>query len=160
MVHGRVMINGQYYNFDSVTGALIMNDMEVKAQGYSSNTNWLILVDTNKNRVGIYQGRVGRWSEKQKWACTSGAASTPTVKGSFTVTGKGKSFGSGYTCWYYTQFYGNYLFHSVIYKQGSMSVITDGRLGINASHGCVRLSIENAKWIYNTIPYGTRVVIY
>ena len=41
-----------------------------------------------------------------------------------------------------------------------MSTITDGRLGINASHGCVRLSIENAKWIYNTIPSGTKVIVY
>ena len=96
----------------------------------------------------------------KKWVCTTGAKSTQTVKGTFTVQGKGKSFGSGYTCWYYTQFYGNYLFHSVLYKQGSMSVITDGRLGINASHGCVRLNINNAKWIYDNIPRGTKVVVY
>ena len=40
------------------------------------------------------------------------------------------------------------------------SKIIDGRLGINASHGCVRLSIENAKWIYDTIPSGTKVIVY
>ncbi|WP_334296422.1 L,D-transpeptidase [Mediterraneibacter catenae] len=69
-------------------------------------------------------------------------------------------FGSGYTCWYYTQFYGNYLFHSVLYNPGSMSSIQDGRLGINASHGCVRLSLSNAKWIYDNIPSSTKVVVY
>lgn len=41
-----------------------------------------------------------------------------------------------------------------------MSVITDGRLGINASHGCVRLNINHAKWIYDHIPRGTKVVVY
>ena len=134
--------------------------MHLRALAYASNTRYLILVDTTANRVGIYSGSVGKWNEVKKWVCTTGAKSTPTVKGTFTVQGKGKSFGSGYTCWYYTQFYGNYLFHSVLYKQGSVSVIIDGRLGINASHGCVRLNINNAKWIYDNIPRGTKVVVY
>ena len=58
------------------------------------------------------------------------------------------------------QFYGNYLFHSVLYEPGSMTDIQDGRLGINASAGCVRLSIGNAKWIYDNIPSSTKVVVY
>lgn len=36
----------------------------------------------------------------------------------------------------------------------------DGRVGIPLSHGCVRLKIENAKWIYYNIPAGTHVVVY
>lgn len=134
--------------------------MLLKANTYGSSTNWLILVDTRTNRVGVYYGSQGRWNQMKYMLCTSGKASTPTVKGTFTVKGRGKSFGSGYTCWYYTQFYGNYLFHSVLYRQGSMTQIKDGRLGINASHGCVRLELSNAKWIYDTIPSGTKVVIY
>ena len=47
----------------------------------------------------------------------------------------------------------------MLYYQNSNRVM-DGRLGINASHGCVRLAIENAKWIYDTIPRGTKVVTY
>ena len=88
-------------------------------------------------------------------------ASTPTVKGEFKIYGRGKSFGSKtYTCWYYTQFYGNYLFHSVLYNHGSMSKIQDGTLGRPVSHGCIRLDINNAKWLYDNIPNGTKVVIY
>ena len=143
MVYGTQVINGTTYRFNPTTGALMMSGMSLKAQVYTSNTNWLILVDTTSNRVGVYRGYLNNWNEVKYWPCTSGAKATPTVKGTFTVQGKGKSFGSGYTCWYYTQFYGNYLFHSVIYKQGSMSTITDGRLGINASHGCVRLKMQN-----------------
>ena len=78
-----------------------------------------------------------------------------------TIYGRGKSFGSKtYTCWYYTQFYGNYLFHSVLYNRGSMTKIQDGTLGKPVSHGCVRLDINNAKWLYDNIPNGTKVVIY
>lgn len=130
-----------------------------RANGYASKTNWIILVDTRSNRVAVMSGRQGAWKINRVIPCTSGAYSSPTVKGTFTVTGKGYSFGSGYTCYYYTQFYGNYLFHSVLYNQGTFQ-LQDGRLGINASHGCVRLALDQAKWIYDNIPYGTKVVIY
>ena len=161
MRYGWQTIGGVRYYFNKVTGALEQtNAMAKKAQSYSSSTKWLILVDTKSNHVGIYNGRKNNWIEKKYWSCTTGASATPTVKGSFTVKSKGLAFGSGYTCWYYTQFYGNYLFHSVLYNPGSKTSIQDGRLGINASHGCVRLSLSNAKWIYDNIPRGTKVVIY
>ena len=163
--NGLTKYDGKYYNVKngkkyggSVTTS--QTKMLQKAQQYSSNTRWLILVDTNANKVGVFTGARGAWSQKYYWSCTTGASSTPTVKGQFTVGMKGLSFGSGYTCWYYTQFYGNYLFHSVLYNPGSMTSIQDGRLGINASHGCVRLNLENAKWIYNNIPTSTKVVVY
>ena len=161
MRYGWQTIGGVRYYFNKTTGALEQtSSMASKAQSFSSATKWLILVDTKSNHVGIYYGKKNDWVEKKYWSCTSGAKSTPTVKGSYTVKAKGKSFGSGYTCWYYTQFYGNYLFHSVLYEPGSMTRIQDGRLGIYASHGCVRLALANAKWIYDNIPSGTKVYIY
>lgn len=51
-----------------------------------------------------------------------------TVKGEFTVGSKGYVFGHGYSYYYWTQFYGDYLFHSVKYNEGT-SDIQDGRLG-------------------------------
>ena len=64
----------------------------------------------------------------------------------------------GGRCFYYSQFYGDYLFHSVICdKDGN---VIDGRLGCAVSHGCVRLAKENATWIYDNIPSGTTVVVY
>ena len=130
-----------------------------KAQGYSSRTKWLLLVNTRTNYVGIFTGSRGRWTLSKYWRCSSGASATPTVIGQFTVGAKGYSFGSGYTCYYWTQFYGDYLFHSIKYYQGTRKVL-DGRLGMNISHGCVRLPISQAKWIYNNIPSGTKVVTY
>jgi hypothetical protein len=132
-------------------------DMAAKAQNYRSSTNYLILVDCRSNRTAVYQWDNG-WYAVKEWACTTGANNC-TVKGEFATNLKGYSFGRGFTCYYFTQFYGDYLFHSVLYYQNSNRVM-DGRLGINASHGCVRLAIENAKWIYDTIPRGTKVVTY
>ena len=151
-----------YGNNDGVLGRppALYSDMASKAQGYSSATSWLILVDTRGNRVAVYTGSRGGWNATKEWRCTTGAPSTPTVKGEFTVTGKGYSFGtSTYTCYYYTQFYGDYLFHSVLYDAGTFN-LQDGTIGANASHGCVRLELANAKWIYDNVPYGTKVVVY
>ena len=134
-------------------------DMFQWAQSYYSSTNWLMLTDTSGCRTAIYYGHHGAWKPVKEWICSPGAPATPTVTGEFTVTGKGYSFGNGFTCYYYTQFYGDYLYHSVLYYQNSFRVM-DGRLGMHLSHGCVRLDIDNAKWIYDNIPYGTKVVIW
>lgn len=129
------------------------------AQGYSSSTKYLILVDRSSCTVGIYQGSKNNWKLKYFWPCAPGKASTPTISGEYNVAGKGYYFDSGNSrCFYYTQFKGNYLFHSVLYNKNG--TLQDGRVGIQLSHGCVRLEINNAKWIYDNIPKGTHVVIY
>lgn len=130
-----------------------------RANSYASATPWLILVDTTNCNLGIYTGSQGSWRQVANWVCSTGQPWTPTVVGQFTVTGKGYSFGHGYTCYYYTQFYGDYLIHSIKYYQGTFTVM-DGRLGQHVSQGCVRLPINQAKWIYDNIPYGTKVVTY
>ena len=160
---GWTWAGGQYYwfNEDGSLGSVdcTWRDMFQWAQSYYSSTNWLMLTDTSGCRTAIYYGHHGAWRPVKEWICSSGAPATPTVTGEFTVTGKGYSFGNGFTCYYYTQFYGDYLYHSVLYYQNSFRVM-DGRLGMHLSHGCVRLDIDNAKWIYDNIPYGTKVVIW
>lgn len=147
------------------SGAMVSSTemkMLAKAQSYASNTKYLILVDRSACRVGIYTGKAENWKQSKFWSCSPGKPSTPTVSGTFTVQGKGYYFDSGRArCFYYTQFKGNYLFHSVLYAQTSRpSKIIDGRLGMQLSHGCVRLDVNNAKWIYDNVPRGTKVVIY
>ncbi len=136
---------------------LAMND---RVANIASSTNYLLAVDETNCIVGVYQGSRGAWTRLATWPCSPGAWGTPTVKGIFRIQSRGYSFGtSSYTCYYWTQFYGNYLFHSVLYYPGSSSV-KDGRLGMRLSHGCVRLAIENAQWINSNIPTGTTVVSY
>lgn len=158
---GTVTWKGQKYSVKNGAAKFSVDaNMYAKAQKMSSSTKWLILVDTKSCKVGIFKGSKGNWELQKYWSCSPGASSTPTPKGTYTVKSKGLSFGSGYTCWYYTQFYGNYLFHSVLYNPGSKTSLQDGRLGMQLSHGCVRLSLSNAKWIYDNIPRGTKVYIY
>lgn len=134
--------------------------MYTHAQMYSSGTGWLILVDRAACKVGIFNGRAGAWSLNREWSCSPGKPSTPTVSGVFHVGSKGYYFDSGSArCYWYTQFYNDYLFHSVLYSKYTGG-LQDGRLGMQLSHGCVRLEINNAKWIYDNIPSGTTVVVY
>lgn len=133
--------------------------MKNRANAYGSRTPWLIMVNTTTCRVGIYRGSKGMWQQQAYWVCSVGAPLTPTVLGEYTVGIKGYVFGRGYSCYYYTQFYGDYLFHTIKYDQGTFNV-QDGRLGEHVSEGCVRLSFENAKWIWDNIPTGTKVVTY
>ena len=130
----------------------------------SSATDYQIMVDRNNCRTIVAEKSGGVWRPIYNWSCSPGAPATPTVGGSYTITGRGYSFsgalgGTPYTCYYYTQFWGDYLFHSIPYHQGTWNV-QDGRLGQKLSHGCVRLATENAKWLYDNIPYGTYVYIY
>lgn len=137
-----------------------LESMMSLANVYSSSTPYIILVNCNTHKVGIFQGWSGNWNPVNYWDCTTGAPSSPTVKGTFRVGSKGYYFDSGSSrCYWYTQFYGNYLFHSVLYSKYNGSLV-DGRLGMSLSHGCVRLDINNAKWIYDNIPVGTTVVVY
>lgn len=64
---------------------------------------------------------------------------------------------------YSTQFFGNYLFHSICYTAPDPSTMLAqeyNMLGGVASLGCVRLQTADAKWIYDNCAPGTRVTIY
>ena len=134
-------------------------EMSIRANMYSSSTGYLALVNRSTHKVAIFQGSKGSWNCVKYWDCADGKASTPTVTGVFRVGSRGYYFDSGSArCYWWTQFYGNYLFHSVLYTHSGQ--LMDGRVGIALSHGCVRLKIENAKWIYDNIPSRTTVVVY
>lgn len=54
---------------------------------------------------------------------------------------------------YNTQIIGDYLFHSVPYltrgDKGSLQPGEFDKLGTSCSHGCIRLQLKDAKWIYD-----------
>lgn len=62
---------------------------------------------------------------------------------------------------YWTRITGVYLFHSVPtgYDAGDYIESEAVKLGQPASHGCVRLTVADAKWIHEQLPKGTPVTI-
>ena len=90
-----------------------------------------------------------------------------TPKGTFTNTTPVVRWGyfPKFDCWaqYLYRINGSILFHSVLYDSADESTLRWGsvyKLGSKASHGCVRLSVEDAKWIYNHCPAGTTITVY
>ncbi|MCL3790391.1 MULTISPECIES: L,D-transpeptidase, partial [unclassified Actinomyces] len=164
MATGWRSIGGRWSYFDAWDGFWVTNRAGFDADwAYArtlySPTNYLIVVDTSAPHCMSFYWRDGAWQPHHDWPCSVGAGSTPTVRGTFSIGSRGRSFGSGYTAYWWTQFHHDYLFHSILYHQGTYTV-QDGTLGGHVSHGCVRMRFQDAKWIHDNVPSGTRVVIY
>ncbi|GEL14958.1 L,D-transpeptidase [Pediococcus cellicola] len=100
------------------------------------------------------------------YASTGENNSTPTgtyhiqaERGEFFYNAQSKEGAKYYVSW---KDHGIYLFHSVpTDQQGKFLVNEAEKLGKKAnSHGCVRLSVPDAKWLYTHIKEGTKVVIH
>jgi len=157
---------GEYYevrNGRLVGGTLTLAKMHGVANNQDSPTNYIVIVDRAAHRVGVFKGSKYNWADTKYYKCCVGKPSTPTISGTYYIKSRGKYFDTGTKgrCWYFTQINGNYLFHSVIYdRQNSPKRIIDNSMDAAVSHGCVRLDLENAKWIYDNIPKNTKVIIY
>lgn len=132
----------------------------VNENNIESPTNYLIVTDLQNKYTYIFNKDNGTWKQLYKWICTVGKPSTPTITGTFYISGRKPSFGTyEYSVKYATRIKDGYYYHSIIYDSTG-SYIIDPRLGEAISHGCIRLEIDNAKWIYENIPDATTVIIY
>ena len=144
--------------------------MDRKAQGYDSNTRYLILVNKSKYSVNFYKGSKGHWNIiKRDIPCTIGKKSSPSKSGSFKLSIKSvRAYGykdfSGSTAFYATRINAGNFFHSILYKLGCRNPYThspkDARLRKSISNSCIRLPLADAKYIYDNFPRYTRTVVY
>ncbi len=98
------------------------------------------------------------------FSCSTGEPGHTTRTGLYSVRRKyewrllvGDVYGQ-----YSTGFSGSYLFHSVPYASDDPSTLDMDeyrKLGQPASHGCVRLCVRDAKWIFENLEMGTQVNI-
>ena len=143
-----------------------------KAQGYSSRTRYMILVDKSRHLVNFYQGSKGHWVNiRRNMPCTVGKKSTPTRSGNFmlslkvTKNGKyGRKDFKASTAFYAFRINSGNFFHSILYKLGCTNPYTskpkDAALGKNKSNSCIRLRLEDAKFIWDNMTRYTRTVVY
>lgn len=135
----------------------------VNYKGYHSNTKYLIWISTYKQHMYIFQGEQCNWKLIKTFKCSTGKAATPTAKSSsFRIWKKSRFFPFDEYSYanYASYFWGGNAIHSWVKLYANGHNYADGSLGNPASHGCVRLSDSNIKYIYNKIPIGTGVVIY
>jgi len=139
------------------------------AQTRSNGKPYYIMVNRQTCSVTIYAlDDNGYYSIPYKaMICSVGTSSlgyTPT--GDFELPGVHWTwkYMSGVYGQYATWVWDDYLLHSIPYetsgKNDSLIVSGYNNLGSPASHGCIRLLTQDAKWIYDNCAKGTKVTIY
>ena len=143
--------------------SIIWAEDTVNHKNLSSPTPYLVWTNIDQQRTYIFQGSTNNWTLIKHFICSTGRDRTPTPTGKFALTYKVPSFGQnkGYMCKYAFGFIGTtYLYHSIIYdKTGTYLLENKGVLGKKASDGCIRFSVDYAKWFYDNMIPGTTVYI-
>jgi len=140
---------------------LVISSMGNNTTKAYAKAKYFIKVNKSTNVVTVYNS--SNKKSVKAFRC-SGGKSTPT--GTFKTSAKykwrslvGNKYGQ-----YATRIKGPYLFHSVVYNKNknkaSMVNAEYNKLGRLASHGCIRLAVANAKWIYDNCSVGTKVTIF
>lgn len=129
---------------------------------------YLIKVNRACNTITVYeQDEKGVYTKPIKaMVCSVGKSNTPTIRGTFQTQAKYRWKELKGDVWgqYATRIVGGILFHSVYYygikNPATLATKEFNKLGNAASHGCIRLTVEDSKWIYDNCSLGTTVMIY
>ena len=149
---------------DETTQRLLFSPNAIESEEYVFP--YKLVVDLSDRRTYVYRWTGDGYKERiATFKCCVGAPKTPTPQGTF--QGSGPAGGRWYyfkdfNCYaqYAWRIQGGILFHSVTYSRpNENSGGSTWSLGRAESHGCVRLTVSDAKWIYDNCPMGTTVVV-
>jgi hypothetical protein len=126
---------------------------------FSSPTGFLIWINVYSQRVFVFQGAAGNWKLINKdeldgmdgFLCGTGKASFPTPTGMNKSLHKKMKKYSRHKWW--NCFSGTNAIHNSTKKEIK-------KLGKMISNGCVRVTTNEAIWIFNNIPKKTRVIVF
>ena len=138
---------------------------EIKEIDINQIDGFYIKVNYQENVVTIYiKDEEGNFTKPYKaMVCSTGIA-TPK-SGVYKMSDRGEWGMMVGRVWaqYYSRINGQILFHSVPYTSKAPNKLEYweyDKLGTTASAGCVRLTVEDSKWIYDNCPAGTEVEFY
>ena len=159
----------------------LMQPVSAFARDDLKNTDperYFIYLDTGNQIVSVYEkDDAGEYTRVvRRMICTSGRTEidpeipedqgTPTPSGTWHVGarerfGKFASFENEYAR-YWTQIVDGVYCHSIMFGARSADTLKRSayaKLGSSGSHGCVRLLVEDAKWLYYYACPGTRITV-
>ncbi len=153
MLTGKQKINGVTYNFGT-SGGISMKISDISG-------DWVVKVNRKKCFVVVYKGT----TEIKAFVCSTAKDGVSTPTGTFSILDKlywhelqGPTWGQ-----YCSHITSSILFHSVPNTQYrnpySLETWEYNKLGSPASAGCIRLSVMHAKWLFDNVPIGTKVVV-
>ena len=152
-----------------------IDPVSVRPKGYPAADTYKLIVDVTWQVVMAFKKDAnGEYTVPVRYMlCSTGSA-----KNGLTKIGKFKlkecrlrfgTFASGdFSAQYWTLIVSRTYFHSVVYHRGARngqkdlnSVYVDKylKLGTPDSHGCIRLPVPDARWIYYNCAHGTEVEI-
>ena len=143
--------------------AISIRTEEIPPHEYDKDSSEYVLIFTHENQtLKIYKN--GELAIESLGS--SGVWDYFTPRGIFQIEDSRRGewsyierFESGFKYW--VGFRWIYLFHSIIFdKDGNIIEEEAEKLGQPASHGCIRLPVETAKYIYDNVPVGSIVLIY
>lgn len=138
-----------------------ISTQNINTLNLKSSTPYLINISIKDQKTYIYKGNSNNWVLDRTFQCSTGIDGENTPTGSFSIKEKGDWFFSDKYKQggkYWTQIDGNILFHSLPFAEDRATVL-DNTLNKRSSHGCIRLLLNDAKWIYDNIPKDTTVII-
>ena len=156
---------GKYRRYRKADGSL----MEDVTSIFNPSSKY-ITVDRTRGRVTIYgyNSATGSYDTPIKsMICSVGNPISYTAAGTYKIgwqLKKKQMRGEDYVCWapYVSQIYDAVYFHGVASSTPDLNMISAvdfNSLGSPMSHGCVRLTAIDAKWIYDNVSSGTTVRI-
>ena len=142
----------------------LTKELWINAKGYSSQTRYLVWINTTYQRVNIFEGSQGNWKLLRSNIVATGRKGDDTPVGVYTVTIRHK-YGwttSDYHVSPVVRFKegSGLAFHSRKYDPKNQTKLIDPSIGYPVSLGCIRMYDADIDWIYDTIPQHTTVVVY
>ena len=139
-----------------------------RTSAHAASPTYKIKVNTKKCVTTVYQKVDGKWKPIRCMYCAPGKPSTPTPLGTYTLKGRWPWYhmtGPDYNVQvrYAIQVHGDYFMHSCCYSsidKTKESKPNFNGLGHGKTHGCIRFSVMDAKWIYENCEAGTEVTFY
>lgn len=143
---------------------LFAADIFAAPAGYGPD--WKVIVSIDEQKTYVYQ----KDSLVREMICSTGLidGDNDTPTGDYIINESGQKRGTAFFSkrfnegarWWVGFIGGVYLFHSVPVDANDRIIPEEAaKLGQPASHGCVRLSMDDAKWFYDTVPNGAKLHI-
>ncbi|MBQ9253020.1 MAG: peptidoglycan-binding protein [Clostridia bacterium] len=148
---------------------IVMPDATPKPTPTPTPVPFAITVDVTNQVTTVYgRDEHGEYTVPvRRMICSTGTKANPSDVGDWVLNGRHAKWcvfpkwGNSYAR-YWTRINASIAFHSVIYTAVSLDAMKTSSykaLGTRASHGCIRLTVEDAKWVYENIGAGTVVSI-
>lgn len=127
-----------------------------------------LTIDVQNQIVNVYgRNEEGEYADLvRQMICSTGVRGWDSDLGDWVLNGRTARWAYfprwGSHAQYWTRINSSIAFHSVIYNtpnEMDLSISSYNKLGSRASHGCIRLLVHDAKWVYENVGEGTVVTI-